>query len=203
MHGPNKYNAKGMFENVNIKMMLDKPYLKSIGCDPRGQYPLPDTKTLRIPNDWRERVEAIFLQEGYKGGPWFIKLARACQTWPVWHHAFPDAKWVIVRRRDTDIIKSCLNTSFMSHYKDAEGWQTWVDHHKRCFVEMVEEGLNVKQIWPERMITSDYSGLHDMVEWLGLQWKPEEVEQFVSPKLWHSRRKGIGNLADKRKMTNL
>lgn len=199
MHGPNKYNAKGMFENVAVKMTLDKPYLSFIGCDTKGQYPLPDTEKLLIPNDWGDKVRAIFESEGYTSGPWMIKLARACLTWPVWHHAFPNAKWIIVRRRDTDIIDSCMNTAFMNHYTTPEGWQGWVDHHKKCFVEMVEAGLNVKQIWPERMIISDYSAVHDMIDWLGLTWKPEEVENFISPKLWHSRRKVITNLVEKQK----
>lgn len=199
MHPANKYNAKGMFENIAIKQNIDKPFLRSIGCDPRGQHPLPDREKLVIPNDWRQRVEDIFLAEGYEGGPWFIKLARACLTWPVWHHAFPTAKWVVVRRMDQDIIDSCMRTGFMSHYQNEEGWQGWIDEHKAAFVEMVESGLNVTHFWPEQMILSNYQPAYTLIDWLGLKWDPDGVENFISPKLWHPRRKQIARIAQQKR----
>ena len=55
MRGPNKNNEKGMFENVRIVQNLTKPYLRGIGADQLGQYPLPDIFNLPIPSNWRRR----------------------------------------------------------------------------------------------------------------------------------------------------
>lgn len=187
--GPgNKYNEKGLFENMKIRT-IDKDYLKSIGMDPKGQNPLPDTSKLTIPTDWKNRIEKSIISDGYQDGPWFYKGARNCLTWPVWHYAFPNAKWVIVRRRSADIAESCLKTSFMNAYSTYEEWIKWVNHHEECFVEMIKAGLNVKMVWPERMVKGDYEQMYELIEWLGLSWKSEEVMKFIEPKLWRSRQK--------------
>lgn len=190
----NRYNAKGMFENMKIREQVDKGFLKSIGMDPKGQHPLPDTNKMPIPSDWRDQVESIIKAEGYEEGSWFYKGARSCLFWPVWHYAYPNAKWIIVRRRTSDIASSCMNTAFMSHYKDHAGWVKWVNHHEEKFVEMIQAGLNVKQVWPERMIKGNYEQLYELIEWLGLDWKPEEVLEFIEPKLWKSKIKHLKNV---------
>lgn len=197
MTGKTKYNQKGQFENTVIRDVWEKGFLRGIGYDPLGQYPLPDTAQMMIPRNWKQSVETILKKDGYKQGPWYYKGAKACLIWPVWNYAFPNAKWVIVRRKDEDIVQSCINTGFMQKcngIKDTpqEGWQWWVEHHKKRFVEMVEAGLNVKQIWPERMVNGNYEQLKEVIEWLGLQWKHEEAIQFIDPKLWKSRYKANG-----------
>lgn len=200
MSPPNKNNEKGMFENVSIRNNVVKPYLKGIGVDPMGQYPLPDIETLNIPFDWRNRVENVIKLEGYVDGPWMYKGAKMCLFWPVWEYAFPNAKWIIVRRKDEEIVHSCLNTGFMRAFAwennvravnakdEKDAWFWWVRQHNRRFVEMIEEGLNVKQVWPEKMINGDYSQIYEMVEWLGLKWNPE-VPNFIEPKLYKTRAK--------------
>ena len=198
--GPNRHNKKGMYENYRIREAITKPYLRSIGVDPLGQYPLPDIATLPIPNDWRAKVEQVFKDEGYESGPLFYKGAKCCLFWPVWAHAFPSAKWIIVRRRAGDIANSCINTGFMRAFRDRkiqravgaaterDGWLWWIREHEKRFVEMIQEGLNVKVVWPERMVDGDYGQLYETVEWLGLKWN-SEVLSFVDPKLWKSRQK--------------
>ena len=200
MSGPNQNNAKGMFENHAIRQDIVKPYLRKMGVDPLGQYPLPDIKGLSIPVDWRQRVETVFQNQGYTKGPWMYKGAKMCLTWPVWHWAFPNAKWIIVRRRTGDIINSCMKTSFMRAFSkqafqktlgvkdEREGWKWWVHQHEKRFVEMIEAGLNVKVVWPERMVHGDYQQLYETLEWLGLEWK-SEVLNFIDRKLWKARRK--------------
>lgn len=198
MSGPNHNNQKGMFENSVIRNDIVKPYLRDIGADPMGQYPLPNISTLPIPNNWKQLIEDVIFDQGYVNGPWMYKGAKMCLMWPVWNHAFPDAKWIIVRRRTPDIVRSCMKTGFMkafnnSHTQKAvkvssseEGWLWWVHQHEKRFVEMITEGLNCKIIWPERMLDGDYSQMYDALEWLGLEWKTEVLE-FLDPKLWHAR----------------
>ena len=119
--------------------------------------------------------------------------------WKEWNKAFPNAKWIIVRRRTSDIVSSCTKTAFMRSFKDIrnqqevgvngewEGWLWWVSQHQKRFVEMIEAGLNCKVIWPERMINGDYEQMKETIEWLGLKWNPECIN-FVNSKLWRSKK---------------
>jgi hypothetical protein len=200
MRGPNSNNAKGMFENAKIVNTITKPYLRELGLDPLGQYPLPDINNLPIPTDWRKRVEQVFIDEGYQSGPIFYKGAKMCLFWPIWHYAFPKSKWVIVRRRTGDIVLSCLKTGFMRAFQnrnfqkavgvsnERDGWVWWVQQHLARFREMIDEGLNCKIVWPERMVDGDYSQIVETIEWLGLRWN-SEVLNFIDEKLWKVRRK--------------
>lgn len=201
MSGPNANNAKGMFENAAIRNKIVKPFYESLGVDRLGQYPLPNVNELVIPMNWKERVEDVFLEQGYQGGPWMYKGAKMCQHWPVWQWAFPDAKWVIVRRKDEDIVNSCLRTGFMRAFRsgatqkeigvknESQGWLWWVQQHKDRFREMQDAGLNTTVIWPEKMVEGNYVQVKDMIEWLGLEWKEKEVVEFISPRLWKARQK--------------
>jgi len=195
MYGAHKANPKGMFENTGIREQIVKPYLRQIGADPACQYPLPDVNSLSIPVDWWERIEQTIQDQGYEEGPWFLKEPKMPSHWPVWHYAFPNARWLIVRRRTPDIIRSCMKTGFMNAFArknnqeavgakdEREGWLWWVHYHEQRFIEMIQAGLNCKVVWPERMIRGDYTQMFEAVEWCGLKWS-NEVYNFISPKLW-------------------
>lgn len=198
MSGPNHNNRKGMFENYVIRNQIVEPYLKRIGADRMGQYPLPDLSNIWIPTGWRWEIETVMRSQGYKAGKWMYKGAKMCLFWPVWHYAFPDAKWIVVRRKTSDIIKSCLKTNFMKAFSrpavqkavgvtsEWDGWLWWVHQHEDRFREMINEGLNVKVVWPERMVDGNYQQIQETVEWLGLQWNSEALS-FVDSKLWKAR----------------
>ena len=179
-----------MYENIEVKGLLDR-YYDLVGADTRGQYPLPNTKKLIIPTNWKQTVEDILIEEKCnEENLWMLKGSRLCQIWPVWQYAFPNAKWIIVRRRTPDIIGSCLKTGYMRAYKDKEGWLGWVHEHENLFVEMIEAGINCKQVWPERLATGDYTQMKETVEWLGLTWK-DDLVKIIEPLMWNSRqRKG-------------
>lgn len=201
MSGPNLNNAKGMFENARIRNEIVKPYFESLDVDRMGQYPLPDITNLPIPSSWQSKVEGVIKAEGYEGGPWMYKGAKMCLHWPVWHYAFPDAKWIIVRRKTSDILYSCERTGFMRAFNgrsnqvavgaknSREGWLWWVHQHEDRFREMINEGLNVKIVWPDRMVNGNYELMKDAVEWLGLTWDHDKVMEFIEPKLWKARYK--------------
>jgi hypothetical protein len=174
----------GMCENVRIKKYVDTFYTK-IGADPKGQYPLPNTSLLPIPSNWGQWMENSIRKEGYEGGEqvWMYKSSRISQLWPIWNYAYPNAKWIVVRRRTGDVIQSCLKTGFMDAFGDRtvqqlvgvdterDGWLWWVKEHEKLFVEMINTGLNVKVIWPERMLDGNFEQIHEMLDWLGLPWK--------------------------------
>ena len=199
--GPTRFNQKGMFENSVIRNQLVKPFLKSINCDPLGQYPLPDTDTLKHLNNefyakWKRKVESIFQEQGNKEEKRiFYKGAKLCLIWPVWQKAFPDAKWIIVRRETEDIINSCLRTSFMRAHKKRSGWLSWVAEHEKRFEEMADACLDIQEIWPQRMIAGDFSEMQIVINNLGLDWDLDKAKEFVDPGLWRkwrSKRKRHG-----------
>jgi hypothetical protein len=113
------------------------------------------------------------------------KSSRASLLWPIWNHTFPNAKWVIVRRRTGDIIESCVKTGYMTAFKDPhiqaktgvtceeDGWLWMVHQYEDKFVEMIENGVNCKQVWPERMVSGDYRQMYETLDWVGLPWKTQ------------------------------
>jgi len=197
----NRHNQKGMFENAVIRNHITKPYLRSLGVDPMGQWPLPNLENLLIPVDWRQRVEQVLLDQGFDGQQKvFYKGAKMCLFWPVWNYAFPKARWVIVRRRSGDIASSCEKTGFMSAFgrkdvqravgadNERDGWLFWINHHLSCFRAMQDAGLDVRVVWPERAVDGDFSEMKELIDWCRLDWNPD-VLGFVDKKLWKARRK--------------
>jgi len=188
MSGPTPSNRRGMFENAVIRNGIVKPYLANVlNVDPMGQYPLPDiSRLVRMPG-LRKSIENIMWKQGYTGGPWFYKGAKMCLFWPVWHEAFPNAKWIIIRREDADVVNSCMRTGFMRRHRDPESWQGWLDEHKIRFGEMIAAGLQVREVWPSRFISGDFRSIKDTVEnYCGLKWNAGAVSRFVEPALWRA-----------------
>ena len=179
-------SKRGMYCNDRIREGLVKPYLKLHNADPNAQKSFPEF--IGIPKDWKEKVERIISEEGYKSGEWMYKDSRICQMWPVWNNAFPEAKWIIVRRKTTDIIESCLKTGYMTAYTNREGWLEMVHIYEHRFVEMITEGLNCRTIWPERMVNGNYQQLYELCEWVGLEWKEESL-RFINLLLWKTLQK--------------
>lgn len=198
---PHHERERSMYEYKRIVEEVERPYLESIGADPLGQYPLPDTPTTVVPPTWRDDVLRILEEDGYDGhAPWVVKSSRTALIWHVWHYAFPHARWVIVRRRTGDIIDSCMHTQYMRAMKDPkvleqigveserDGWLWWVRQHERRFVQMIEHGLDVKILWPERMVYADFMQLYELTDWLGLDWTPD-VLTYIDPKFLSVRRR--------------
>ena len=183
-----KQAKKAMYENQVVRSEV-KSLLEDMGVDPKGQNPLPDIKEVFKFADvftWRALFYLIMKRQGYKDEslPLMYKGAKMCLIWPLWHKAFPNAKWVLVRRRSEDIVYSCLRTGFMSAYKDKEGWLFWVREHMKLFKQMFEAGLNIREVFPQEMINGNFIEIESVINWLGLEWKEEEVKKFISPELW-------------------
>jgi hypothetical protein len=202
MSGVYSGRTSEMLENDFIKDLISN-YYESIKVDKKGQFPLPNTKELLIPANWKKEVSSRLQLEMIKKEneiQWMFKSSTNCQIWPIWNYAFPNAKWIIVRRRTGDIISSCMKTAYMIAFKDKlnqkiigvnneqEGWKWWVRQHEKLFVEMIETGLNCKIVWPERMVNGDYTQIFEMLEWLGLKWD-DSIIKTIDPLLWNSKQK--------------
>jgi hypothetical protein len=189
MRGKTRYNAKGMFENKEIVNSIIKPMLRSWGCDPMGQKPLPRIETVKhLPDAVQEKLKRVVLKslirEGLRDQQWMYKGAKMCLMWPLWAKAFPDAKWIIVRRETEDIVSSCLRTAFMRAYQKRSGWLMWVAEHEKRFEEMTDAGLEIHEVWPQRMIAGDFTEIQQVINNIGLNWDFEKVRDFIDPGLW-------------------
>jgi hypothetical protein len=187
-----------------VNVMQENKQLKEMTHDYLLESPLNDLMLpidyLYIPVSWKRQVERIIANQGIKEkSQWMYKDSQLAQTWPVWNFAFPNAKWIIVRRRTGDIIQSCIKTGFMTMFKSQEnrdkinvidessGWLWWVHEYEKRFVQMIEAGVNCKIVWPERMVMGDYQQIHETLDWLGLKWN-SEVFKVIDPMLEKSRR---------------
>jgi len=183
-----------MLENVKMTDLVSQTY-NDLSLDL-----VSNLVGFKIKFDWIKDIELILLSEGYTGNDWLYKSSLLCKTWPVWNYAFPNAKWIIVRRNKEDIIQSCLKTAHMDRFKNSRnlkalnliteyaGWEYWVEQHNKLFVTMMEHGLNCRIIWPERMVHGDYEQIYELIEWLGLEWN-NNIYTEIDPLLWHTRNK--------------
>jgi hypothetical protein len=188
-----------MLENIELRE-ISRRYIQD---NLHNEELIPDTMSLQIPVGWSNRVQELWGCESCHKKTWMFKSAYLAQMWPVWHYAFPNAYWIIVRRRTGDITQSCMKTGYMTLFKEQanrekicaeneeEAWKWWVHQYEKKFVEMIEAGVNCRIVWPERMVTGDYQQIYEMLEWLGLQWTPKIVET-IDPMLIKSRRKENG-----------
>lgn len=214
---PHRFSPRSLVEHIGIFEQIVKPFLLDIKACPAGQFPLPSLENLAIPTGWQNKIEDILSREGYDGkAPWMYKSNKLALLWPVWEYTYPNAKWIIVRRRTGDIIQSCLQTTYMQAFKtsknieaigvttEEEAWKWWVHWYERRFVEMIEHGLNVKIVWPERMVNGDYQQIYEAVEWAGLQWN-SDAPAIIDPKFWKARRRdanGNPHESNRRKTDN-
>lgn len=164
-------------ENTKVRDRIIKPYLESLGCDPLGQHPLAEPNNLKPYPEFREHVlNALSGADTYK-------CAKAGPIWPLFDEHFPDATWVIVRRRQEDIVASCKRTHFM---KKSPNWNEWVNYHLQRFDEMkLAMKDRVFEVWPHEGIKNpDY--FRPLIEWCGLEWRPDAVRDVINPNQWHA-----------------
>jgi hypothetical protein len=193
-------SCNNMFENTVIHS-LHYELLKN------NDELFPITERVLIPFNWKELIIEQLYSEGWDGKqPWVVKGGVLSQYWPVWNYAFPDAKWLIVRRRTGDIIQSCTKTGYMRKFKnketlhllglddEADGWRWYIHQYENKFVEMMQAGLNCRVVWPDRMVPEpvfnppvQYQQIYETIKWLGLEWS-KHIPEVISPLLDKGRR---------------
>jgi len=182
-----------MYENKKLLKLSQELLLNQTVIESK-----PDvlfTQVKEIPVDWQEKISSIMPADEQ----WIFKSYLNTQLWKVWNYAYPNAKWVIVRRRSADIINSCQKTAYMTMFRDKqiqefvgvnnekEGWLWWIHKYENAWVDMISSGLNCKVVWPERMVTGDYAQMYELIEWLGLEWN-SKIVSTIDPLLRNARR---------------
>lgn len=101
----------GSFENEQIKARCVTPYVNRFIFSHRAKdgrriadpnpalIPFKNRVAIYQPPHFRELVLEIFRREGWDGQqPLYFSMPLMALMSPVWHDAFPAAKWIIVRR---------------------------------------------------------------------------------------------------------
>ena len=184
-------NPKGFFEHNVLREQVNKKILLQLGCDPLGVASLPALGAIpRIPG-LRDAIHGIISEEGYDGKyPWLLKDAKMTLIWPAYLKAFPGAHWVIVRREEDDIVKSCLNTPFMNqHSKDPALWESWAGEYMLRLEKLKMACPSYSEIWPQELVEGKLDSMQKLVADLGLEWKDSEVNGFIDRGYWHGSSK--------------
>lgn len=127
-------------------------------------------------------VTTSLKKQQINGLKWLFKNARLSHTWKYWHKLYPNAQWVIVRRKPSYIINSCMKTTYMNIMKnpitlkligvktEQEGWLWLIHQYEKQWIKMYKTGLNIIEVYPDRMGNNDYSQIQALVEKVGLEW---------------------------------
>jgi hypothetical protein len=168
-------------EHGAVREKVLKPYLRSIGADESGQFPLPRYHDIKFDPTFGARVLK------HLGGADCYKDAKIALVWLLWVEHFPDARWVIVRRDPDDIAASCMRTRFMRAYKTHQEWVWWAqEYHDRCDALMQAVGDKAINVWPHEAIKGDTEAYRAAVEHAGLSWNADAVRSVVQPSRWHA-----------------
>ena len=190
-------------ENKRIRRILDGIYLNN-GVDPLGQYPLPDGKSwLHYPSNLENRINGVLNKEGYTDAhKWLMKGHRFGQTWQIWKALYPNAKWVIVRRRTPDVIDSCMKTAYMYKYNDPkvlkeiksdltthDGWLWWIRRNENYLNSLIHSDTDYMVVWPERMARNDYSQIKHLHGWLNIPFEENRIRELITPMMENSKQR--------------
>lgn len=176
-----------MYENTYLTEINTRILLKT-----KKSLILPETAKLPIISNFKGNIlnGVRKSQESYL--KWLYKSHTLTQLWPIWAKAFPEAQWIIVRRKPNDIINSCMKTGYMTLMSnpenlkligvktEEEGWKWLIHQYENRWKEMIKAGLNVKEVWPDRMENEDFSQIKELIKWVGLEWN-EKIRETMIP----------------------
>ena len=133
--------------------------LIELHSDRLGQWPLPT---------YQKPLEPLCV-EHIK--PQIVKQAKITLLWKYWHSAYPDAKWVIVRRDKESLLDSLHRTPFMKAFTRRSEWEPWVDHHLDR-IDEIKRNCDFREVWPKKF-KQDSTEMRECVEWCGYNWSEQ------------------------------
>jgi len=191
-----------MYENITIREVYIKNYLRSVGMDADACCPIVAKYPIAFPEYWEEKITECLTKQGVHNQEWYYKDSRNAVLWRLWSLAFPQSRWIIVRRSDEDIIESCQKTGYMRTFDSEavrrhigvpnaeEGWKWVIGEYKNCFTKIQSTfPNNYREIWPEKMAAGDYSEITELLQWLGLAVDIDKVKDYIKPKLYKTSKK--------------
>lgn len=180
--GATNANPQGQREHRKIIDKVQKAHFRRHKYDPKGQQPLPPRNFQEPDPARKDMVLKLMKRDGLCPHMiWGFKDSKATLDWRTWNDHFPNAKWIVTERNDKDVIMSCMRTSFMNKYNDEQGWQYWIDEHKKRFEDMFK---NLKYIWKlntDEVVNYNFDTLEKIIKDLGLIWDYQKVHDQIQP----------------------
>ena len=153
--------------NEIVEEILD-PYFLMLG-DLYCQYDIPSPDSLPPIAGLRNKILNIIEEQGYKGGRWYIKDSRLILMHSILDEAFPEADWLIVKRRKFEIAQSCMKTNYMNAYTKIENWLTWIQKWNSIIQNIESVNFNISEIYPTNFIDGDYTKVNNILKDLELK----------------------------------
>lgn len=173
------YQPRGFYEHKGVRELVVKPLLRQLGADPRGQNPLPARHIIALDGKAAKFAKRVRRELGKAQA---YKDAKILLIWPFFHGAFPNARWVLVRRDAKAIARSCLRTKFMRRRTYYQSWLDWVEEHEERMADLKAAGADVFEIWPDPSEPESFRGL---LEFCGLEFDADKVRGALVPEAWH------------------
>ncbi|MGB0684551.1 MAG: sulfotransferase [Magnetovibrionaceae bacterium] len=176
-------NPTGFFEHEALREQVQKRILKRLGGDAGGVRRLPRLDSLPELPALKSHVEDLLAKDGWTPDRrWGFKDAKLSLTWPIWHRAFPEALWVIVRRPRAAVIQSCLRTSFMKeHSTDPAFWDSFVDAYLKRLEALKRSDARWVEVFADDAAEGRFAALEDIARRAGLSWDEQAARSLLRP----------------------
>lgn len=124
-----------------------------------GTYRSSLSKVLRDnrKDDFSIDVERLLVEQGWRGQDWFLNDWDFLHDWEFWDNQFPSAEWLIVRRDDESIIRSCMKTGWMNQHQSRAGWCSWLADWKSRIDAIKKSNARIHEVWPTKFVNEDYT----------------------------------------------
>lgn len=177
-----------MRENVSLRVLSNNAIREL-----REACFMPTYESMETVVDWKGSVaSALEKQSIPESMPFFYKDSQITQLWKLWHNNYPNAKWIIVRRRTGDVLNSLRDTAYMIKFKskknieqvgastEREAWLWWVGQYEERFRDIIspEYDIDYRIVWPERMRDGNFEQMKEVVNWCNLEWN-NEIEDIM------------------------
>ena len=169
------------FESMVVSDLLNKQ-CSHIGIDPSVHGQLPKEVVdfnLSWLTGWLTRE---FSYQGLKEQVWFVKNSKLLFFWRMWNNAFPNARWILVRRDPKEVATACVRTYTMTGRTQYEEWLEWAEWYGRQMDEVKSVVGRSFEVWPEKMFKRDFKEIRTAVESCGLEWNQLVVDQLLDSK---------------------
>lgn len=181
-------------ENERLRERVIKPVLRGLGADASGYRNFPKTGAIdraiaeAVMDSIRDRVDRIIQEQGYVGDvPWLYADSRAVLLWRILVGAFPASQWIVARRADEEIIRSCDRTKWMKRTGDGRAaWDRMILAYRAQIKALREAHGVVHCVNPGRMIHGDHEEMRGVAEKVGVSWNDTAIGDLFSPIAWSS-----------------
>jgi len=178
-------NARGYFENIQITSLLIE-YLRRNDIENKlKKYNPKDLKSMMVEFDFF--VNQILTEEGLKEGEnWFFKDPKIAFCWNMMHRSFPEAKWIIVKRDESQVLNSIIKTDFMDAYNTTQDWIDYLNVYNHN-LEQLEKKCNPFILNINKVFNNDLTELRSMFDFIGVKLNENIVDKCVEKKLWNAK----------------